>query len=131
MFCPQPSCFIQVRKHTLFNEQVAGVRLEICNKIVRNNETRKTGYDVAWHDAFEFKAMRRSTCLDPLHDDALPAPGRCRVALIPHTRLVTTLDQLRVGDQVNLEGDLIGKYVGKMLAPWRASVRSPEPGQDP
>ena len=63
--------------------------------------------------------------------DALPAPGRCRVALIPHTRRVTTLDQLRAGDPVNLEGDLIGKYVGKMLTPWRAAVRSPEPGQDP
>ena len=47
---------------------------------------------------------------------ALPAPGRCQVALIPHTRAVTTLGELSPGDAVNLEGDLIGKYVGRMVA---------------
>jgi riboflavin synthase len=48
--------------------------------------------------------------------NALPAPGRCQVALIPHTRAVTTLDALRAGDRVNLEGDLIGKHVGRLHA---------------
>jgi riboflavin synthase len=47
---------------------------------------------------------------------ALPAPGRCQVALIPHTRAVTTLGELRPGDPVNLEGDLIGKFVVRMVA---------------
>lgn len=37
------------------------------------------------------------------------------VALIPHTLEVTTLGRLRVGDPVNLEADLIGKYVEKLL----------------
>ncbi len=36
---------------------------------------------------------------------------RLRVALIPHTAAVTTLARLAPGRQVNLEGDLIGKYV--------------------
>ena len=61
---------------------------------------------------------------------ALPAQRRCQVALIPHTRAVTTLGDLRVGDPVNLEGDLIGKYVGRMLAasPRRAATGSaPDP----
>ncbi len=58
----------------------------------------------------------------------LPAPGRCRVALIPHTRAVTTLGDLVPGDRVNLEGDLIGKYVGRMLA---ASPRRAAPGSAP
>jgi riboflavin synthase len=48
--------------------------------------------------------------------NALPGPGRCQVALIPHTRAVTTLGELRVGDRVNLEGDLIGKYVVRWVA---------------
>lgn len=34
-----------------------------------------------------------------------------RVALIPHTAAVTTLARLAPGRKVNLEGDLIGKYV--------------------
>jgi riboflavin synthase len=33
------------------------------------------------------------------------------VALIPHTLSITTLGQLRVGDQVNLETDVLAKYV--------------------
>ncbi len=37
------------------------------------------------------------------------------VSLIPHTQEVTTLGKKRQGDQVNLEVDLIGKYVEKLL----------------
>jgi riboflavin synthase len=41
---------------------------------------------------------------------------RFSVALIPHTLAVTTLGRLKVGDPVNLETDLIAKYVAKQLA---------------
>lgn len=37
------------------------------------------------------------------------------VALIPHTLEVTTLGQLRCGDEVNLETDLLAKYVQRQL----------------
>ena len=37
------------------------------------------------------------------------------VAIIPHTAKVTTLGLKQVGDQVNLESDLIGKYVERLL----------------
>ncbi len=37
------------------------------------------------------------------------------VALIPHTRAVTTLGALEPGTRVNLEADLIGKYVEKLV----------------
>lgn len=33
------------------------------------------------------------------------------VGLIPHTQAITNLDQLQVNDQVNLETDIIGKYI--------------------
>lgn len=39
------------------------------------------------------------------------------VGLIPHTASQTTLGPKKIGDPVNLEVDLIGKYVEKMLAP--------------
>jgi riboflavin synthase len=39
------------------------------------------------------------------------------VNIIPHTAQKTTLAQLRVGDQVNLETDIIGKYVARLLGP--------------
>lgn len=37
------------------------------------------------------------------------------VAIIPHTSLVTTLGALKVGDMVNLEIDLLARYVARLL----------------
>jgi len=37
------------------------------------------------------------------------------VNIIPHTAQATTLDNLKVGDRVNLETDIIGKYVARLL----------------
>jgi riboflavin synthase len=37
------------------------------------------------------------------------------VNIIPHTAHATTLEGLKVGDRVNLETDLIGKYVARLL----------------
>jgi len=39
------------------------------------------------------------------------AGDRLRVSLIPHTAAITTLGRLRAGSRVNLEADLIAKYV--------------------
>ncbi len=39
------------------------------------------------------------------------------VNIIPYTARKTTLAHLRVGDRVNLETDLIGKYVARLLGP--------------
>ena len=39
------------------------------------------------------------------------------VSIIPHTAHVTTLGKRKVGDVVNLENDIIGKYVEKFLTP--------------
>jgi riboflavin synthase len=43
------------------------------------------------------------------------ARRRCSIALIPHTLAVTTLGALRPGDAVNLEQDLIGRWVETLL----------------
>ena len=40
------------------------------------------------------------------------------VALIPHTLAVTTLGRRRAGDRVNLEMDVIGKYVRGFVEAW-------------
>ncbi len=46
-------------------------------------------------------------------------PQRFSVALIPHTMEVTTLGKKQVGDSINLETDIIGKYMDKMLTDIR------------
>ena len=53
-------------------------------------------------------------------------PDRFEVALIPHTLDVTTLSQLAPGDRVNLEVDVLGKYVHRILA-----ARGLVPGESP
>ena len=40
---------------------------------------------------------------------------RFSVALIPHTLAVTTLGRRKVGDRVNLETDVLAKYVQRQL----------------
>ncbi len=40
------------------------------------------------------------------------------VNIVPHTARETNIPQLCIGEEVNIETDLIGKYVEKMVAPW-------------
>ena len=42
---------------------------------------------------------------------------RFAVSVIPHTAAVTLLGLRRTGDRVNLESDLVGKYVERLLRP--------------
>jgi riboflavin synthase len=51
-----------------------------------------------------------SLTIAELSDDAFA------VALVPHTLATTTLGDLGSGDEVNLEADVIGKYVARLLA---------------
>lgn len=39
------------------------------------------------------------------------------VAIIPHTLAVTTLIDLKLGDVVNIEADIVGKYVARLMSP--------------
>ena len=41
--------------------------------------------------------------------------NRCTIAVIPHTVEMTNLDSLKPGDPINLEADLIAKYVEKIM----------------
>jgi len=41
--------------------------------------------------------------------------GNCEVSIIPHTSEITTIGIKHVGDAVNIETDMLGKYVEKFL----------------
>ena len=49
------------------------------------------------------------------------------VNIVPHTATQTTIGNLRPGDEVNIETDLIGKYVEKMMRAWSGGT---EKGRD-
>lgn len=50
--------------------------------------------------------------------NALPAPGILQLSLIEFTWTHTTLGDLRAGDGVHVEADMIGKYVRQLVAPY-------------
>ena len=50
---------------------------------------------------------------------------RVSIAVIPHTLVHTTLGGLRAGALLNLETDLIGRWVAKMVAPGNDAPRAP------
>ena len=68
-------------------------------------------------EGFRF-GCRRAGSIDTLAR-AGPAAG-FEVALIPHTLSATTLGPERIGDRVNLEVDLVAKYIEALIAPYQA-----------
>lgn len=42
------------------------------------------------------------------------------INIIPHTFSNTTLAEIRTGQQVNIETDIIGKYVERLTQPWKS-----------
>jgi riboflavin synthase len=69
-----------------------------------------------------FIAPRGSVALDGVSLTVNEAAGAdFRVTVIPHTQRVTTLGRLRPGDRVNLEVDLVARYLARLLpGPERA-----------
>ena len=44
------------------------------------------------------------------------------VSIIPHTAAETTLSERKTGDKVNLENDIVGKYVEKLTQPYTSGA---------
>jgi riboflavin synthase len=76
-------------------------------------------------DVAEVTVLHGSIAIDgvSLTVNALPGPGRAQVAIIPYTWENTNLRRLDVGAAVNLEGDMLGRFVVHHL-----KVRSGERG---
>lgn len=61
-------------------------------------------------------ARKGSICIDGVSLTVNRVKGRSfEVNLIPHTLKVTTLGRLKKGDAVNLEVDLVARYVARLL----------------
>ncbi|MBI5604147.1 MAG: riboflavin synthase [Deltaproteobacteria bacterium] len=56
--------------------------------------------------------------------------GTFDLTIIPHTANQTTLNRKKVGEEVNLETDLIGKYVFQFLSRRKEGPPEPRPGMD-
>ena len=79
--------------------------------------------DVAlWDGAEALCVPQGSIAIDgvSLTIHAVLAPRLVDVSIIEYTRVHTTLGARRAGDRVNVELDVIGKYVRQLAAPWTA-----------
>jgi riboflavin synthase len=54
--------------------------------------------------------------------NAIPAENAIQLSLIDFTLKATTLGSLRAGDRVQVEADVIGKYVQRLVAPHLAAA---------
>ncbi len=70
-------------------------------------------------DYGRYLVQKGSIAIDGISLTVAEVEGDCfAVWLIPHTLTVTNLRDKKVGDPVNLEFDLLGKYVEKLVAPY-------------
>ncbi|MFZ0772674.1 MAG: riboflavin synthase [Candidatus Sulfotelmatobacter sp.] len=64
----------------------------------------------------KYTVYKGSICIEGISLTVAKLEGRsCTIAIIPHTVEMTNLNSLQPGDPVNLEADLIAKYVEKMM----------------
>ena len=90
-----------------------------CGKILRGE---KSGADhvldiTAPPDVMRYLIFKGSVAVDGISlTVAAVRKTSFRLWIIPHTFEVTTLRERKVGDAVNLEADMLGKYVEKFVA---------------
>lgn len=71
-------------------------------------------------DLMRFIVFKGSIAVDGISLTVAKAAKKSfRIWIIPHTYDSTALRERHVGDAVNIEADLVGKYVERFLAPWR------------
>ena len=67
-----------------------------------------------------FVAAKGSVAIDGISLTVNEVDGNCfGVNVISHTQVVTTLGQARVGQRVNLEVDMLARYVARLLEPQK------------
>ncbi len=65
----------------------------------------------------KYTVYKGSVCIEGISLTVAQLEGsNCTIAIIPHTVEMTNLNSLKPGDPVNLEADLIAKYVEKMMS---------------
>lgn len=85
----------------------------------RHEDARSERFEFEVPEALSrYVARKGSVCLDGVSLTVNGVDGRrFSVCLIPHTLEVTTLGSLAAGDEVNLEVDLIARYIERLMSP--------------
>jgi riboflavin synthase len=113
---------------------VAGARLDghivqgHVDTVGRCTEVREAGGSWYLHFAYESDDLlvdKGSICVNGVSLTVVAPDDRSfSVAVIPYTYAHTNLGNLAAGDRVNLEFDVIGKYIARQFAAYRDALRS-------
>lgn len=87
----------------------------VVTRVENAGETRKCWISVS-PSAHCFIASKGSVAIDGVSLTVIDAPsGEFSVGLIPTTLRETTIESLRPGDEVNIEVDMIARYIAKLM----------------
>lgn len=86
--------------------------------------------DGSWYFRFQYKRSpehllvdKGSICINGVSLTVVEPKGEeFSVAIIPYTYEHTTFKGLKAGDSINLEFDIIGKYIGKYFEAYRSAL---------
>jgi riboflavin synthase len=83
---------------------------------------------MAPEEVLRYTVEKGSVCVDGISLTVVSVrEDSFTVSILSQTRANTNLKELKVGDRVNLEADVIGKYVERLLEPWLVGkVQNPE-----
>jgi len=86
------------------------------NRIVKNGSTSIDMYVEFDHTHSNFLVEKGSVCVNGVSLTVNEVKGNTfRLTLIPYTLKETNLLELKIGEAVNIEFDILAKYVGNML----------------
>lgn len=87
--------------------------------VSRHQDARAERFEFEVPDRLaRYIAKKGSVCIDGVSLTVNEVDGsKFTVCLIPHTLEITTLGSLGAGDEVNLEVDLIARYLERLMAP--------------
>ena len=89
----------------------------ICTKIQEVEGSWLFDFEYDFQATGNFLVEKGSICIDGVSLTVFNCKdGRFRVTIIPHTWNVTNFQYLKEGDRVNLEFDVIGKYIQKLFS---------------
>lgn len=120
----QPGSRVNIEKALLAGQALGGHYVTghvdgVGEVLARHDDARSVRMEFEVPEALaRYVARKGSICVDGVSLTVNGVAGRrFDVNLVPHTLEVTTLGGLRAGSRVNLEVDIIARYVERMMNP--------------